>query len=51
MEKNSEENKKIGVPVKCKKCGHLWNTKSDFFYINCPNCRTSNKRAEVIQNG
>lgn len=36
------------VKVKCKKCGHEWNTKGKLILINCSCCGHRQKIAEIV---
>jgi predicted Zn-ribbon and HTH transcriptional regulator len=43
-EKKKKKKKKTkGKPVKCKKCGYRWITKTKLYYATCPRCRYANK--------
>lgn len=37
--------------IKCDKCGHVWDTKSDYMYVSCPSCMSKVKRADGEENG
>ena len=34
------------VKIKCHKCNHIWETKSESLWVTCPSCQYKTKNGE-----
>lgn len=35
--------------MKCSRCQHAWETKSEYLYVSCPNCMSKVRNLGVVR--